>query len=238
MSAVTNPEIYDVIVLAGVTSPGKVTLSGHDKVVKWDVKEGQGLNGASTTLKSQPPVEFTCSFYLADEADKAAWPAFRALIESTLTTKKTNPPKTDAAVQAARKDLANLELDIRRNRPTTPAEIKTKQNELEHKRLTLDAAVKVSNAVAAVKRMNALDIYNPDLAEQGITSVVMATIAGVVHDGKGGETRVVKFQAYKAPKPATGSLSGSSASKAADPNQAALDELAALTAKYQATPWG
>ena len=62
---------------------------------------------------------------------------------------------------------------------------------------------------------------------------------GTVHDGKGGQTRVVKFLEYKPPKPAGGGPKGSkSSAKAPDPNQAALDEIAKLTAAYQQTPWG
>ncbi len=87
----------------------------------------------------------------------------------------------------------------------------------------------------------ALDIYQPDLAANGIHSVVKGTIGGVTHDGKGGQTIVVKFQVYAPPVKATGSPSGSSTKKtnaAPDPNAAANAELAALTKQYQATPWG
>lgn len=83
----------------------------------------------------------------------------------------------------------------------------------------------------------ALDIYHPDLAANGITSVVKGTIGGVVHDGKGGQTIVVTFQMYAPPVAAGGSPSGSKAKKGVDPNAAALAELAALTAEYKATPW-
>lgn len=88
----------------------------------------------------------------------------------------------------------------------------------------------------------ALDIYHPDLAEQGITSVVKSKIGGRQYDGKGGCTIVVTFTEYFPPKPAGGSPSGSKSKKPdpkkPDPDQAALDEIAKLTAKYQATPWG
>ncbi len=85
----------------------------------------------------------------------------------------------------------------------------------------------------------ALDIYQPDLAANDISSVVLASFGGVVHDGKGGQTITVKFQEYKPPKPKGGSPKGSSAKpKAVDPNAAANAELAALTNQYQQTPWG
>lgn len=82
----------------------------------------------------------------------------------------------------------------------------------------------------------AVDIYHPDLAAAGITSVVKGTIAGPVY-ASGGVTRVVTFQEYAPPKAAGGSPGGSKA-KGPDPNAAANAELAALTKQYQNTPWG
>jgi len=92
-SLVTNPldngELYDCIYLAGHKSPGKVKLAGHDRKVEWDVKSGPQLSGASTTVKSIPPIEFTASFYLVrDDAQGidqfADWPAFIAVVNATV----------------------------------------------------------------------------------------------------------------------------------------------------------
>lgn len=181
---VDNPELYESIVLAGRKSPGVVTLSGHDRKVNWDVKQGSGQSGASTSVKDIPPVEFTCSFYLVkdpttpDSDDLAEWPDFLALINSTV------------------------------------------------------------NGTSA----KAVDIYHPDLAENDIKSVCKALVGGVVHDGKGGQTRVVKFIEYKPPKPAGGAPNGSSTKgktkhDAEDPDAAAKAQLDALTKQYQDTPW-
>lgn len=93
------------------------------------------------------------------------------------------------------------------------------------------------NSTISGAKPKALDIYYPDLASNGITSVVLSSMGGVVHDGKGGQTVSIKFQEYKPPKPKGGSPSGSKA-KGPDPNAAANAELAALTAQYAATPWG
>jgi len=178
---IDNPELYDSIVLAGVPSPGRVTLSGHDRKVNWDVKAGPSLSGATTTIKDIPPIEFTATFYLVKDVaqgidDLALWPEFKALIDSSVDGSK---PK-------------------------------------------------------------ALEIYHPDLAVNGITSVCKASVGGVVHDGKGGQTVVVRFQEYRPPKPKGGSPSGAKTkpTKKTDPDQAALDQLAALTKQYQETPWG
>jgi hypothetical protein len=178
VNAIDNRDLFDVITLAGVRSPGVVTISGHDRKIGWDVKKAPGQSGASTTRTSEDPVEFTCSFYLVKDDtqgidDIAAWPAFLSLIKSTVSG-------------------------------ATP---------------------------------KALDIYHPDLVTNRIVSIVLSSFGGVVHDGKGGQTIAVKLQEYRPPKAAAGTPLGSK-SKGPDPNQAAKDELAALTKKYQESPWG
>jgi hypothetical protein len=85
-----NESLYQSVVLKGVSSPGQVTISGHDRITKWDVKSGPSMNGASVQLSSVPPIEFTCSFFLLrDESqgidDFATWPDFAKLIKSSLT---------------------------------------------------------------------------------------------------------------------------------------------------------
>jgi len=172
--------VYDAVVLAGVRSPGKVTISGHDRKIGWDIKKGNGQSGASMTRTSEDPVAFTLTFYLANREDFDAWPSFLGLINSTVSG------------------------------PTPKA----------------------------------LDIYHPDLVEQGIVSVVKDTTQGTQHDGKGGQTKVVKLIEYRPPKNKGGSPSGSKTKKPGvqpdpnDPNAAALAELARLTKQYQDTPWG
>lgn len=84
-----DEQLYDGILLGGVQSPGKCTLSGHDRKITWDVKSGNGQSGATTTLKEIPLNEFTATFYLLrDDAqgidDLTDWPAFRDLINSTV----------------------------------------------------------------------------------------------------------------------------------------------------------
>jgi hypothetical protein len=91
-----NGELYDSIVLGGTTSPGKVTLSGHDRVIGWDVKKGSGQSGATTTRTSEDPIEFTCSFYLVNDPslgidDIAEWEDFATLIRSTVNGATPQP---------------------------------------------------------------------------------------------------------------------------------------------------
>jgi hypothetical protein len=90
---IDNEELYNQIELGNLKSPGKVTLSGHDRKIDWDVKVGPNMSGASTTLKGVPPVEFTATFYLVQDVaqgvdDFADWPAFLNLINSTVSGKK------------------------------------------------------------------------------------------------------------------------------------------------------
>lgn len=92
-NVVDNEDLYNAVVLAGMTSPGKVTLSGHDRQVVWDVKLGPSLNGATTTLKGIPPIAFSAEFYLLKDPaqgidDFAQWPAFLSLINSTVAGPK------------------------------------------------------------------------------------------------------------------------------------------------------
>lgn len=97
-----NEDLYDSIDLGGVRSPGVVSISGHTSKENWDVKDGAGQNGASMTRKGRKPCVFQCSFYLADRDDFAAWPAFRAAIEATVSSKA---PK---AVDIYHPDLADV----------------------------------------------------------------------------------------------------------------------------------
>ena len=105
-NVIDNEELYNVIVLGGVTSPGQVTLSGHDRKVNWDVQAGPFLNGATTRFKSIPPIEFTASFYLVKDVankldDFVLWPAFLTLINSTIAS-----PRTPKALEIYHPDLA------------------------------------------------------------------------------------------------------------------------------------
>jgi hypothetical protein len=84
----------------------------------------------------------------------------------------------------------------------------------------------------------ALDIYHPDLADNGIKSVVVEEVGGLEHDGKGGANVTVAFLEYAPPKPKpaskpSGSKTGSDPKKKPDPNAAAKAELAALLAEAQ-----
>jgi len=86
---IDSPLLYNVIELAGRKSPGIVTLSGHDRNEKWDVKPADGAGGASTTYKGEEIAQFQASFYLVKDLTEtldefAEWESFAALIRSSL----------------------------------------------------------------------------------------------------------------------------------------------------------
>lgn len=178
----TNPvdhgDLYDVIELAGKRSPGKVTLSGHDRNQKWDVKDADGSGGASTTYKGEKVAQFSASFYLVKDPvlgvdDFADWDTFARLVKSSIPN--SGKPK-------------------------------------------------------------ALSIYHPDLAAPGIEvkSVCAESISGMVHDGKGGATVVVKFVEFRPPKKKGGSPSATKATQAKpDPNADLKAQIDALLKEAQ-----
>lgn len=82
------------------------------------------------------------------------------------------------------------------------------------------------------KKPKALPIYHPDLLRNHFTDVCNAGISGMVHDGKGGATVVVKFIEFKPPKPkpAAPMIAGNPVTAAPDPNAARKAQLAGLVA--------
>ena len=176
---IDNEDLYGHVQLGSMVSPGRATLSGHDREIDWDIKVGNGQSGSTTTLKAQKLAEPKVTLYLLKDIaqgidDFAEWPDFLALARSTISGK-------------------------------TP---------------------------------KALDIYHPDLEQNGINSVVLKSVSGMTYDGKGGATVTITFLEYRPPKKIGGSPLGAKKNPEADPNAAAKAELAALTKQYQATPWG
>lgn len=57
------PDAWDYILLGGALSPGIAVVTSGGKPYKWDVKEGPGTTGASTTFRgsrlAEPSVQFT-----------------------------------------------------------------------------------------------------------------------------------------------------------------------------------
>lgn len=74
LDPITHPEAWDTIVIAGTyRTPGKCLVSGAVRKNDFDVKVGKGTAGATVTLKGQPPVEFTVTFWTWTETQRQAW---------------------------------------------------------------------------------------------------------------------------------------------------------------------
>lgn len=86
-----NADVWSHLIVAGMYSPGVVTLSGHERTVGWDIQDAKGQDGATTTRKGGPIAKFTASFYLVDElyidgnSDFTEWELFQALLESSIS---------------------------------------------------------------------------------------------------------------------------------------------------------
>jgi hypothetical protein len=113
---IDNEELYLSIVLGGKNSPGRVTLSGHDRVAKWDVQTGPFMLGGRTILTGIPPIEFSASFYLVKDPaqglnDFDLWDDFQKLIDSTIAGVTSSslvggPGKQPKALDIYHPDLA------------------------------------------------------------------------------------------------------------------------------------
>lgn len=170
--ALSPDALYNKLIVGTSISPGVCKPRGHDRARNWDVKEGKGQEGASSSYEGEPIGEFEVEFYLVydpytgvDEIEE--WDAFQRVLDSLTSG---------------------------------PAPI-------------------------------AVPIYHPDLARNHYTEISTATVGGMVHDGKGGATIVVKFIEYRPPKkkPPQSASAKTDTTKpdqdVYDPNAAAKQEL-------------
>lgn len=109
MNPFDNEELFDRITLAGVNSPGKATISGAKRSEKWDVKEGDGQDGASTTRKGKEPAKFSISFELYYDPTQgidefAEWTEFLKVLRRPVAGKEA------VALEIFHPDLAELDI--------------------------------------------------------------------------------------------------------------------------------
>jgi hypothetical protein len=91
MIPLANNAQLSKILLGTTLSPGKATLSNHERKLDWETKKAKGQKGATTVLNGIPPGEFDVTFELSgDEIDEngtddfSLWDAFEKLIWSTI----------------------------------------------------------------------------------------------------------------------------------------------------------
>lgn len=101
-----------------------------------------------------------------------------------------------------------------------------------------DEFQKVCESTVSGPKPRPLAAYHPDLVRNRIGDVVLESIGGFIHDGKGGARVTVKFLEYRPPKPKPASRPAPSNGKAPanrnDPNAQAKAELAALLEQAKA----
>ncbi len=91
LNPLDNPQVWDVVVISGVTSPGVIkegSLGDWKRTHDFDVKKGKGTLGATVTFTNKPPAEGTITFMLWLAEHFAAWDAFLPLLKYD-PTKKT-----------------------------------------------------------------------------------------------------------------------------------------------------
>lgn len=108
LNPIDGGELYDKILLAGVYSPGKATISGHKRAFKWDIKDGDGQSGATSTFKGEKVAQFIVSFELVLDPvlgidDFAEWDAFLPILEKGANGKE--------ALLIFHPDLVSLRID-------------------------------------------------------------------------------------------------------------------------------
>jgi hypothetical protein len=97
---ISTADPLDYLLVAGMMTPGVVTLSGHDRVIGWKVQEADGQNGASTKRNGKQIAKFTATFFLVDDSDRAEWDSFQTVLESWVDA------DTPIAVDVYHPDLA------------------------------------------------------------------------------------------------------------------------------------
>lgn len=84
----TDPQLYDYVAIAGKASPGLAVVNDVKRQTEWDVKKGKGTVGATITLVTRPPIEFSITFYIYTQDQFKQWAEFRKVFEVDPTKSK------------------------------------------------------------------------------------------------------------------------------------------------------
>jgi hypothetical protein len=76
LNPIEDPNSFDVVTIAGRTSPGLAQVQSISRSYSWDVKVGKGAFGSTTTFTGRVPAEFSVLFTLWKRAHFAAWELF------------------------------------------------------------------------------------------------------------------------------------------------------------------
>lgn len=80
LDPISNPQAWDVLNLAGVDTPGRCEVGEFPRENTYDVKAGKGTQGATETLKTQPPAKGKVTFWAWQPAHFQAWDAITPLL--------------------------------------------------------------------------------------------------------------------------------------------------------------
>jgi hypothetical protein len=69
------------VVVNGVPSPGRATITGAAIPYNYDVKQGYGLSGATTVFRGRGVAKFTVTIELWERAQYAAWAVWSKFLE-------------------------------------------------------------------------------------------------------------------------------------------------------------
>lgn len=105
--ATQRPE-QDYIVLAGQRSPGRATIKGAAATKKWDVREGYGRSGGSTTYVGDAIARFSVEIYLWEDSQWSDWDVFAKVLDTPVR----KPTVLTAGAKAAPSVSESLAMDI------------------------------------------------------------------------------------------------------------------------------
>lgn len=77
---IDNPDLYEVVVLAGKQAPGLAEVVGASTPRGWDERKGQGLSGSTLAQVGDGLPDFTINVYLWLPPHFQAWDAWKSLI--------------------------------------------------------------------------------------------------------------------------------------------------------------
>jgi hypothetical protein len=99
-------ELWDVLRVGDMVSPGVCKVTGGDLVIGWDIKAADGQKGATTTRINEPLKKFSAEFELSNSVDDLnvsdfdLWDAFQDMLERSVSG------ATPSAMEVYHPDLA------------------------------------------------------------------------------------------------------------------------------------
>lgn len=76
-----NPQVWDVIRVGQVVSPGLCDVGEFLRSYGYDIKKGKGMAGAKLTLTTKPPTEGSFELIIWTPAQARAWDKFLPLLD-------------------------------------------------------------------------------------------------------------------------------------------------------------